>query len=288
VVQPLNLKKPLIESQRVTLVQMSLEDIASQTINQLGLTVLEARMYIALCRYENSTVRTISELTKTSQPDTYRVIANLQEKGLVEKIIDKPARFRAVPFDTGISLLMKEKKTEYEDLQVKTELLSQSFKEKRLLQSLKGTQSHFTMVPKKQTIVTKIRGAIEKSKKTVDLLLTWKRFSIGITTAFPETCQKAWERGVKFRIIVETPEDGTNTKQIIEFCRKSPLCNLRFLPKHSKTVLSIYDKREAFIIVNPKEGLFDSPALWSNNHSLIAIVNEYFDILWTTATENLG
>jgi sugar-specific transcriptional regulator TrmB len=266
---------------------MTLDDVAAQTINQLGLTVLEARIYIALCRYDTSTVKTVSELTKTSQPDTYRVIDKLQNKGLVEKIIDKPARFRAVPFDIGISLLMKRKKAEYEDLQMKTKLLSRSFKEKRLLLSLEATQSHFAMVPMRETIVMKIQEAIEKSKETIDLFLTWKRFSIGIINVFAETCEKAWDRGVKFRMIIEKPEKSINTDQIFEFCRKSPFCSIRFLPGHPKTVLGVYDQREAFIIVNPKEGLFDSPALWSNNQSLITIVKEYFEMLWTTAKGNL-
>ena len=133
----------------------------------------------------------------------------------------------------------------------------------------------------------KITEAIETSKKTVDLFLTWKRFSIGITNVFAETCEKAWDRGVKFRILVEKPEKGINTEQIFEFCRKSPFCNIRFLPGHPKTVLGVYDQREAFIIVNPKEGLFDSPALWSNNQSLITIVKDYFEMLWTTAKGNL-
>jgi hypothetical protein len=51
------------------------------------------------------------------------------------------------------------------------------------------------------------------------------------------------------------------------------------------TVIGIYDKKEVFIVIDPKEGLFDSPALWSNNQSLITVVKDYFEILWLTAME---
>jgi len=36
-------------------------------------------------------------------------------------------------------------------------------------------------------------------------------------------------------------------------------------------VLGIYHKKEVFVVVDPREGLFDSPALWSNNQSLISV-----------------
>jgi hypothetical protein len=40
-----------------------------------------------------------------------------------------------------------------------------------------------------------------------------------------------------------------------------------------------------FIILNPKAGLFDSPALWSNNQSLLSVVQDYFNTLWLAAME---
>jgi hypothetical protein len=56
-------------------------------------------------------------------------------------------------------------------------------------------------------------------------------------------------------------------------------------PGSPKTVLGIYDKKEVFMIIDPKEGLFDSPALWSNSQSLISVVQDYFEILWLTTME---
>jgi sugar-specific transcriptional regulator TrmB len=56
------------------------DENATQTLIQLGLTILEARIYLSLCRYESLTTKALSELTKTAQPDTYRVLAKLQKK----------------------------------------------------------------------------------------------------------------------------------------------------------------------------------------------------------------
>ena len=74
-------------------------------------------------------------------------------------------------------------------------------------------------------------------------------------------------------------------EQALQFCGKSPFCSVRFFHGSPNTVIGIYDKREVFIVIDPKEGLFDSPALWSNNQSLITVVKDYFEILWLTSME---
>jgi hypothetical protein len=38
--------------------------------------------------------------------------------------------------------------------------------------------------------------------------------------------------------------------------------------------------------VNPKEDVSSSPALWSNNQSLLAIVQDYFNVLWVCAARS--
>jgi hypothetical protein len=51
------------------------------------------------------------------------------------------------------------------------------------------------------------------------------------------------------------------------------------------TILSIYDNKEILIVLNPEKDLSESPALWSSNSSIVAAMQDYFDILWITAME---
>jgi sugar-specific transcriptional regulator TrmB len=259
---------------------------AVQTLTKFDLSLLESRIYIALCKYESLTTKELSKLTQTAQPDVYRVLYKLQNKGLVEKIIEKPTRFKAVPLEKGISYLVQRKKAEHKTLLADAEVLIHSFKELRLNPKHDETsESKFIMIPQREIIVSKIREAINRSEETVDIYLTWKRFINGFTSVFLEDIERAWKKGVHFRIVVESPQDKAALKQAAQFTKKSPFCLIRFLPNSSKTVTGIYDKKEIFIIVNPAEDLFDSPALWSNNQSLITAMQEYFDLLWLISME---
>jgi sugar-specific transcriptional regulator TrmB len=269
---------------------MDSENNEVKILNQLGLTVLESRIYLTLCEYETLTAKAISTLTRTSQPDTYRVVAKLQNKGLVEKILKNPAQFKAVSLDKGVAFMLERKKADYDCLKAQTKVLLSTFKEKtsKSLSIAKARNPQFVMIPKRKTIVAKIRYAIERSERSVDLVLSWKRFLFGMKDVFAENVERAWSRGVKFRIIVERPEGEEARKIAAKLCGKNPsFCIIRSWPGRPKTVIGIYDNKEAFIIVSPGEGLFGSPALWSNNQSLLTVVHDYFEILWLTAMEKI-
>lgn len=254
-----------------------------QTLMQLGLTILEARIYLTLSRYESLATKELSELAKTSRPDTYRVLAKLQKKGLIEKIITKPAKFKAIPMQTGVAFLLERKQVEHKNLETKSKLLLQTIKERPAPKPPEFITSHFALIPQREPIVKKINEAIDNAKESVDIFLSWKRFLPGMTSTFAKSSQKAWERKVKFRIVVESPEETADVELARQFCRKSPFCEIRFLPTPPKTVLGIYDQKHFFVIVNPKKGLFDSPALWSNSQSLLSVIQDYFEMLWLTA-----
>jgi sugar-specific transcriptional regulator TrmB len=258
-----------------------------QILVDLGLTLLQAKVYLALARSEPTNAITISQLAKVARPDVYRTLSKLHNLGLVEEIIEAPRRYKAIPMTRGLAFLLKRKTEEHDMLRKKTERLLRTFQKEDTSQKIRVGSGTFVLIPKKERIVNRIKRAIDDSQETVDLVLSLKRFMFGITVAFAESTERAWDRGVKFRIIVEKPEAANTAEMVTEFCGKSPCCNIRFLPGRPKTVIGIYDSNEAFLIVSPGEGLFDSPALWSNNLSLLTVVQDYFNIMWLTAMEKL-
>ena len=68
-----------------------------QTLIDLGLTLLQAKVYLALVQSGTLKVGTIAQVSKVARPDVYRTLQKLQDLGLIEKIITKPILFRATP-----------------------------------------------------------------------------------------------------------------------------------------------------------------------------------------------
>jgi len=63
----------------------------------------------------------------------------------------------------------------------------------------------FVLIPKGKAVIERTNTAIEKAQLSIDLLLSWKRFSRGIVSTFAESMEAAWAKNVKIRFITESP-----------------------------------------------------------------------------------
>jgi sugar-specific transcriptional regulator TrmB len=70
---------------------------------------LQAKVYIALAKLGTLTGRVTAKEAKVASQDVYRVLAELEEKNLVEKIIVTPNKYRPVPVQDVLSILLKQK-----------------------------------------------------------------------------------------------------------------------------------------------------------------------------------
>jgi sugar-specific transcriptional regulator TrmB len=256
-----------------------------QILIDLGLTLKQARVYMALVESGSLRISAISKISKVARPDVYQTLLKLQKLGLVERIIETPLKYRAIPMNEALSLLLKTKTEQYEKVRAETRMLLDTVKTKRLNSTNQLEVPQFVLIPKGRTI-KRIKTAIEKAQISMDLVLSWKRFSCGIASTFAESIEIAWAKNVKIRFIIESPSKSKTAKELVQFCREKPFSQIKFIRHYPAIVLGIYDKKEAFLIVKPEKDLPGSPALWSNNPGLIALAKDYFETLWLTAMES--
>jgi sugar-specific transcriptional regulator TrmB len=252
----------------------------------LGLTAIQAKVYLALVNSGPLKISAISKISNVARPDVYSTLSKLQKLCLVEKIIEKPLKYRATPIKIGLSLLLKTKTDQYKRVRAKTQILLDTAKPKQPKEKKQIENPQFVLIPKGKNVVYRLQTAIEKAKVSINLVLSWKRFSRGIVNDLAESIERALAKNVKIQFIIESPLENKTAKQLVQFCDDKPFCQLRFLRDKPEKVFGIYDEKEVFIIVNPKADLPGSSALWSCNPALIAIAKDSFEKLWLTATKN--
>jgi len=257
-----------------------------QVLVDLGLTLKQARVYLALCRTGSSRILQLSKTSKVTRPDVYEALGKLQHLGLVEKIIKRPVEFRATPLDEGLTLLLRTKENQYRKVRTETEILRDTIRIEKLEPQNQTEKPQFVLVPEGEAVIQRIGTAIENAESSIEGVLSWKRFSRGISSTFAESIEKAWAKNVKIRFIVEEPPKDKTSKEMVQFFREKPHTQIRFIHGHPNTVFGIYDRKEVYVIVVSKTDLPSSPALWSNDDALIALASDHFEMLWATATEN--
>ena len=143
----------------------------------------------------------------------------------------------------------------------------------------------FIIIPKKKTSIRKRREEIINTKTSIDFVSSWKRFP-RMAYVFGEIVKIALERNVKMRVILEKPPKHIMLPEIINDLKKNPNYQLKYIPEPPLAIIGIFDKKRALIKTCATGGLAETSSLWTNNPSLLTIINGFFELNWVTAMEN--
>ena len=252
-----------------------------EVLKGLGLASTKARVYLALCHQGVSDIKTISDITGISRQDIYRLTSDLIKLGLVEKVVSHPSRFRATPIEVGVSFLLTQRQKELSILESKTKSLIENFISNNKKEE-KSLLSQFVFVPSQEALIYRLKKAIENTQTSIDVSTSWKRFKFACYR-LAEELEKAWSREVNGRAIIEATKEAD--LDILKSYWKSPYAKIRFVQSPSKPVMAIYDKEEVFIYMEPTADFTASPALWSNNPSVVVMAGDFFENLWIKARD---
>jgi sugar-specific transcriptional regulator TrmB len=254
------------------------------TLTDLGLTLVQAKTYLAIARSGVLNINALSEASKVPRTDLYRVLKDLENRGFVERVIANPTQFKAIPIGECLDVLIQQRTAKSLDLQGKAAQIRWDPKYKNIDNQAQTGTSRFILIPSNRAS-EKIGDAIDSAKESIDIAISWDRFSHGVYL-YSEKIENAWQRNVACRFVVGLPEDREANLETVAFGRQSSLCSVKFVVNPLQTVMGIYDRNQVFIIENPKAGLKESPALWSNNSSMVSLAKDFFEILWITAMDD--
>ncbi|MCJ7763350.1 helix-turn-helix domain-containing protein [Candidatus Bathyarchaeota archaeon] len=96
-----------------------------KTLVDLGLTNMDAQVYLFLAKKGPKKGRDIFNALKMNRQQLYRSLKSMQNKGIVSSTFERPARFSAVPFEKVLDMFIKAKMEETQRIQQnKAEILS--------------------------------------------------------------------------------------------------------------------------------------------------------------------
>jgi len=253
---------------------------------KLGLTSIQAKVYIALNKLGNTNIKTISNSAKLDRANLYRTISQLQDIGLVQLLLGKPNTYRALSIQDAIQLLLLKKTQEFDEIKKDTLKTIKRLKVKEI-QNYPINDDSFQIAPGGgqeivfMTAFNKTRSSYDGIAKSSDLL-KWI-----IAASRNNVIMKLLRRGINFRFVLFNDVQKTELLKVLE--RKKTLTKLKgtlkirlvdYLPE---AVLGIIDGKEVFIHTKPLPDWVGTPCLRSNNVCLVGITNKYFEALWSKA-----
>jgi sugar-specific transcriptional regulator TrmB len=264
---------------------VSLNQHAEKVLQELGLTFSQAKLFVALVKLPQcATANAISSFSNVARQDVYQLMEELQEIGLVEKIVSTPTKFKAVSIKDATSFLVKKRKEKTRSLVEESTALLANFPE---IASSTGVEdrNQFILIPKREAVVRRIEKAIKTANERILIITPWREFTQWMFTLH-EAWQRATERRVKIHWITDSkPQTPDSNFEMIQSVLFNPNFKLRTLPKPVNSRLGIYDHREVLIATTANTDAAESPALWTNCPTVINVFEDYFELKWKLAKE---
>ncbi len=257
---------------------------AIETLHDLGLSIVQAKVYLTLLKSETMTIKNLANSSHVARTDLYRVIHELEKKGLVEKIIGNPTQFRPVSLTETLPALLERKNIECHDLQTRASTMLKTYKKINIKNKPALEESNFTWSPKNRELFHRhVKEMLASTHKSIDIAITSKRFHF-IAPIFGEDIKRAVERGVKFRILREYTENENPMPKALETLQGHLLFETRYIQKEVPTPIWLADNSRLFVVTSA----ISSPSslvstLWTDNTQIVAVFQNFFEILWSTA-----
>jgi sugar-specific transcriptional regulator TrmB len=233
---------------------------------QLGMTMQQTKVYIALSELEQATVKTIAKTAQMERSEVYRAIPKLQKFGLIKKIVTTPTVLRATPLSEGLTLLLQRNAEKHKEMRTKAEQFLLNLKHNRQKSSQENSQYYLTL-GQKPVERDYIRDLAE-TQTSKDCVLDWKSL-LYVTNRFFEYIKETIERGVKIRYVTHIPE-GTNMPQIIQTLTEMGSFEVKSASTVPKAGIDIFDKKIVHLVTSPTY-LEELEVLRSTNSEIVEL-----------------
>jgi sugar-specific transcriptional regulator TrmB len=259
------------------------EEEENKLLIQIGFTKTQAKIYLTLLKLGEANGRMLCKNTNVPRSVVYRTLDELQKKGLVEKEITAPFTFVATPPKEGLQILMNQRLQQHTEMQVRIEEFLQKIQnyQKEILQE---QEYKFIVIEGKERILQKIKLQHDTVQQTADILSTLQRWLQIIDDCY-ENYEKALERKVKYRVVIENPEYKINFPEKVQALLTKPNMKLRFSCSLLKTNSAIFDGKEASFNLFPSKSIAEAPIIWTNHPSFLAMCQDHFEAVWKSARQ---
>jgi sugar-specific transcriptional regulator TrmB/pimeloyl-ACP methyl ester carboxylesterase len=263
---------------------------AKNVLLDYGLTSKEADIYIFLAKNVILTGGEISKRTKIARSLVYRILKNLQTKGLVEPTLESPTRFVAVPFDKALDLIIKSKKQEA--LKVEREKQDLLADWKTISKTEPAVEyERFVIIEGNKKIHLKMLQMLKDAKKhfsgtlTISGLARAEQFGV-----FDAAYNHSLKNRLKFQFVTDVNEENLEAfklfkpklKTELDLRARSSITEITLLPR-----MVTKDREEVLFFIRPEEGTSrqGDVCVYTNCASLVETFDGIFQNLWRTSLD---
>jgi len=256
---------------------------ATDVLVKLGLTHMQAKIYLSMVGMEEKKkAQTISQAVGLDRSNTYQLLSQLQEMGLVEKILGKPSTYRAKQIQEGISSLLNNYEEHYDSIQKEASKLMKTMQPKCEGSDKLSADEYLSLTSGFKMSCAEYSKNLQNLQDSLDYIcIDWKKV-VNWFIRFEQDYLEALRRGVKIRCIAQIRRHEKMPPIVSEFL-ESGLFTIRSATTAAHAGIDIWDKERVHIIVYPGNNLNGLDVIKSSHSALIELAQDLFETKWKQA-----
>ncbi|HTY75870.1 MAG TPA: helix-turn-helix domain-containing protein [Candidatus Nanoarchaeia archaeon] len=151
----------LVKKDQSYLEQMS---TIEETLSKFGLLKNEIKVYLHLARSGEMKAGDLAQAISLHRTETYRILRDLEKRGIVYSIFEKPLKFTAVPLDKAIDLLVDAQKIKIKLLEQEKTNLVEIWQSMPQMKATNTKKELFQILEGEQQVLMKAEELLEKTE----------------------------------------------------------------------------------------------------------------------------
>jgi sugar-specific transcriptional regulator TrmB len=256
-----------------------------ETLSRFGLLKNEIKVYLYLARVGEKKAGEIAEAISLHRTETYRILRDLEKKGILFSIFEKPLKFTAVPLDKAIDLLVDAQKMKIKLLEKEKQSLVELWLSVPQLKVEKAKKELFQMLEGEQQMVLKADELLERTEKEFQIFASDEYLAQLYYSDFTDKLKKK-QNELNITLLTE------NSPKSLFFIKQMDLAKEKFgiVEAQSLPCFMISDRKELLIAFHENDVTnesgdkkkFKTSAIWTNYNSFVWTLQMLFSKLLDT------
>lgn len=259
---------------------VKIEEDRLEDLVELGLTPLQARVYVTLLRVGRASAGELAKIMRINRVDAYRALKALERRGIVQCILDSTNKYEAVDPATALHTMVEELEDRLHKIKQKVAVLRpwlELQRHSRLDIQLEPEPSSLFKIIHGIAVFRRMVNSINSAKEEVLRVSSPSGLKVNYMLGIFDVERRKAEEGVKIRTITEVVEEIFEEVSVY-----AKFAEIRHLPRSSASLRYIViDDDHAFIFTSlPTRKPGEHVCLYTQNDVIIGALKKNFEELW--------
>ena len=253
-----------------------------ETLSRFGLLKNEIKVYLYLARVGEKKAGEIAEAISLHRTETYRILRDLEKKGILFSVFEKPLKFTAVPLDKAIDLLVEAQKMRIKFLEKEKANVVELWLSMPQIKVEKAKKELFQMLEGEQQVILKAEELLERTEKEFLIFAPSEYLSQLYYSDFTDKLKKYTDKLDVTLLTENSPKSVFFIEQMQLPKNKAGIVEAQSLP-----CFMISDSKELLIAFHENENVseggdkkkFKTAAIWTNYNAFIWTLQMLFSKL---------